>query len=107
LSDELLAKPSLLLRRRRRLLLGRDAFFLNAPPNNQSPAAAFASSGSTHPSSTYFPLKSNRSPPSNSGIPKDIIGNGIPPVTASFDSAFAFARFFASIAFCSAAGAFY
>lgn len=78
-------------------------FFPNKPP--KSPPL-LASSGSTHPSSTYFPRRSNRSPPSNSGIPNDAIGNGIPPLIASFDKAFAFLRFSASIFACSAAGNF-
>mmetsp|Transcript_15939 Transcript_15939/g.19189 ORF Transcript_15939/g.19189 Transcript_15939/m.19189 type:complete len:224 (+) Transcript_15939:339-1010(+) len=55
------------------------------------------SSSSTHPSSTYGPRRSNRSPPSNSGIPKEAIGRGIPPFTASFDRAAAASRFLASI----------
>eukprot|EP00982_Pelagococcus_subviridis_P004839 29380-Pelagococcus_subviridis.AAC.1 len=60
-----------------------------------------SSSGSTHPSSAYGPRRSNRSPPSNSGMPIAMPGMDIHPfcpLNASFDSSFALSRFFLLIA---------
>mmetsp|Transcript_8285 Transcript_8285/g.36640 ORF Transcript_8285/g.36640 Transcript_8285/m.36640 type:complete len:200 (-) Transcript_8285:33-632(-) len=86
--------------------LGGGAFFSSffLPPKSPPRKPPPVSFSSTHPSSAYGARRSNRSPPSNSGMPIAIPGNDIQPfcpLKASLASSSALALFFALMAFIS------